>query len=422
MARFGFKARAVLAVAVLGLIGAGLARIGRRAGPDRAGIARRALDEGRLPAADEALRAWLATDPTSAEAHLLKGRVALERKQLAEAAEGLKRALAAEPAAPGAPVLQALIVAAAGRPAAAEPALSRAFAAGSVPDRQVDEALAKIRIEAFDLAGAATVLDRWARDFPADPKPHLWRAEVHGRTGGDPAAPAADYREALRRDPHLADARLRLADELGKNHHAGAALAEYATYLAARPDDPAAHLGAARALDELDDEAGAAAHLARALELAPGDVAVHRARAEAAARRGDWPAMLEALDRAVALDPHDLTTHFRRGVALTRLGRLDEARGEQVEAARLRADLARLNQARANLIAAPHDRASQLEIARWMFAHAHDADGVRWAEKVLREWADDPEASRLLADYYRRAGNPGLANYYRLQVPTGGIP
>ena len=53
-----------------------------------------------------------------------------------------------------------------------------------------------------------------------------------------------------------------------------------------------------------------------------------------------------------------------------------------------------------------------------MFDHAHDQEGARWAEKILAERPDDPEASRLLADYHERRGEKGLANFYRLHAAT----
>ena len=418
MGRFGRKTRAILAVATLTLMAAGLIRLAGRGEPPSAREARAALAAGRTDEAAAAAARWLAADPWSAAAHLIAGRVALERKQPAEAAGELQQALRLDPAVAGAPLLRALIAAAVGRSGEAEPELSRAFAAAEVPDRPVDEALARIWIEAFDLQRAALVLDRWARDFPADPKPHLWRAEIDSRTGGDAAAAQADYRAALARDPTLTDARMKLADDLARLHRPAEALAEYDFVLARQPDHALAHLGAAQVQAELGDDAAADGHLGRALALAPAVPAVHQAVAEAAGRRGDWAAMLAALDRAAQFDPDDLTTSYRRGVALANLGRAEEARTEQARAARLRTDLARLNEARARLVGDPHDRVSQLTIARWMFGHAHPADGVRWAEKVLREWADDPDASQLLADHYRQTGELGLANFYRLHAPS----
>ena len=111
-----------------------------------------------------------------------------------------------------------------------------------------------------------------------------------------------------------------------------------------------------------------------------------------------------------------------RGLALARLGRLDEARAEQAAAARLRSELDRLNASRERLIGSPHDWESQLQVARWMFDHGHDQEAARWAQKILAEHPNDPEASRLLAAYHQRRGETGLANFYRVHASTGPDP
>src|SRR6185437_10786129 len=98
------------------------------------------------------------------------------------------------------------------------------------------EALARVYLETYDMKRAAAVLDRWAGDFPDDPKPHLWRAEIHGRDGNEASRVLGDYGEALRRDPTLASARLGLAEALRKAHRNTEAAVAYEEYLAARPD------------------------------------------------------------------------------------------------------------------------------------------------------------------------------------------
>ena len=85
----------------------------------------------------------------------------------------------------------------------------------------------------------------------------------------------------------------------------------------------------------------------------------------------------------------------------------------------MRVELERLSEARRRLVASPHDRKSQLEVARWMFDHAQDQEGARWAQRILDEWPDDPEASRLLAGYHERRGETALANFYRLHAQSG---
>jgi tetratricopeptide (TPR) repeat protein len=416
------RAFAVLGFAVLGAAAAATVLSVRRMEPAEARKARRALAAGLYDAAGLALARWLKAMPDASEAHLLKGRVAVALGRLPEAADELKRAHALGHAREEVALLQALIATKLGRHAEAKPALTRAFELARAPDRQVDEALARVYLETYDLVRGAEVLDCWARDFPDDPKPYLWRAEVHSRTGSDPGVLEVDYREALRRDPALARARLGLAEELRQMHRSAAAAVEYDAYLALEPNDAVAHLGAGRNLMELGDEAGATRHLNRAIELDGKSAEPLKELAEAAARRGDWAATLVVVDRAIALDPFDLAMRQRRGLALHGLGRVAEGRAEQAEADRLRKDLAHLHGARSRLIASPHDRAAQLEVARWMFDHAHDQEGARWAEKILSERPEDPEASRLLADYHQRRGETGLANFYRLHAQPGPKP
>ncbi|MHC5543665.1 hypothetical protein ACYOEI_36025, partial [Singulisphaera rosea] len=115
----------------------------------------------------------------------------------------------------------------------------------------------------------------------------------------------------------------------------------------------------------------------------------------------------------------DLAIRHRRSLALTRLGRTAEAEKELATEKTLRAELERLDDVRDHLIKYPKDHKAQVEVARWMFDHNLEAEGVQWAEKVLREQPGNPDASRLLAAHHERKGNAGLANFYRLQASSG---
>jgi tetratricopeptide (TPR) repeat protein len=422
MSRIGLRTRIVIPLAALALIGAAAARFRMWVEPRAAREARRAVAAGRYPEASIALTNWLNAEPGSSEAHLLKGRVAVALSNLNEGADELKRAHALGHPRDELELLQALIASKLGKHAEAEPVLRRAFEEQRSPDRQVDEAMAKVYIETYDLTRSALVLKVWARDFPDDAKPYIWWAEVHGRAAGEQGMVENDYRQALRREPRSARAHLGLADELRKAHRTAEAAVEYDACLALEPNDAAAHLGAGRNLMEHGDLTNAARHLNRVMVLDPKTAEPLKELAEAASRRGDWSAALALLDRAIALDPYDVAVRNSRGLALARLGRTDEARAEQAAAARLRTDLDRLQAARARLIDSPHDWKSQLQVARWMFDHAHDREGARWALKILAERPDDPEASRLLASYHERRGEIGLANFYRVHASTGPEP
>jgi Flp pilus assembly protein TadD len=422
MRRIGPRSRIVLAFAALAVAAAALVRFGIRVEPHAAREARRAVAAGRYEDCAAVLTNWLGSEPGSSEAHLLKGRVAVASSKLNEAADELKRAQELGHPTDELALLQALIATKLGRHAEAEPVLRRAFEQQHTPDRQVDEALAKVYLETYDLARSDAVLKVWARDFPDDAKPHFWWAEVHGRAADQQSLVENDYREALRRDPSLARARLGLAEELRKAHRTAEAAIEYDTCIYLDQTNATAHLGAGRNLMEQGDEAGATRHLNRAIELEPKNAEPHKELADAAARRGKWDAAMALLDRAVALDPYDVGLRNSRGLALARLGRLDEARAEQAAAARLRSELDRLNASRARLVGSPNDWESQLQVARWMFDHGHDQEAARWAQKIIAEHPNDPEASRLLAAYHQRRGETGLANFYRVHASTGPDP
>ena len=203
-----------MALAVLVLCGVVVLSFKLLAESRMARQARRAIAAGRYDEAGTLVSHWLKAQPDSSEAHLLMGRVALANSKPDEAADELKQALALGHPRDELALLRAMIASKLGRHAEAEPVLRTAFEGQQLPDRQVDEALAKVYIETYDLTRSAAVLKVWARDFPDDAKPHMWWAEVHARAPDEQSMVENDFREALRRDPSLARARLGLAEEL----------------------------------------------------------------------------------------------------------------------------------------------------------------------------------------------------------------
>jgi tetratricopeptide (TPR) repeat protein len=358
------------------------------------------------------LARWLRRDPDSAEALLWKARLAIADRLPDEAAEALTRAKERGADRRRLARLNAVAEALAGRRAQVEPFIRDEFNADQEPDPLLDEVLARVYLEGYDLPRAGVALARWMRDAPNDPKPYLWRAEIDTRRQ-DATATASDYREVLKRDPRSAKAWIGLAELLRTTHRTEEAAEAFGRYLALRPDDADGHLGAGRTAAEAGDTDAALRHLERAAVLAPDNAEAHRAVADLLTRRGDVDAALRHIDRARALDPYDLPTRHSRSLLLARLGRQDEAQAEQEGAKRLRADLAGLSAAQNRLVTAPKDREAQLTVARWMFSHGKADDGVRWAEAILRDQPDQPDACRLLADHYSRTGQPGRANYYR---------
>jgi tetratricopeptide (TPR) repeat protein len=223
----------------------------------------------------------------------------------------------------------------------------------------------------------------------------------------------SDYRQALKRDTRSAPARLALADELRAAHRVEEAAQEIAIYLEQNPDDSAGHLAAGRIAAEQGRFDEALWHLGKCLTIDPQNAPARRDMADLLARDGNLSESLAQLDRAEALDPFDISVCNTRAHVLARLGQSEKARAEEARASRLRAEQEDLASAQARLVSAPRDTEARLRVARWMFTHGKEPEGVRWAETILRDEPGQPAACQLLADYFERIGKAGLANFYR---------
>ena len=140
--------------------------------------------------------------------------------------------------------LRGLLLARANQPSEAEPLLRQAFDGSHKADPEVANALARLYLGTFRLGEAAAILDRWSREVPGDARPYLLQTEIDSRTKAAHEVIIARYRAALERDPSLDQARLGLAEELRVSHLNAEAAAEYAHYLARKPDDPVGYTGA----------------------------------------------------------------------------------------------------------------------------------------------------------------------------------
>ncbi|MHB1557223.1 MAG: tetratricopeptide repeat protein, partial [Isosphaeraceae bacterium] len=396
--------RTLLIVALAVPIVAGAATVAVRLLDRDARTARRALAEGRLDDASAALDRWLRSSPRSAEAHFLRARIAWERNDLPTVHEELDRARSLGYPERDMAGLLGLLLARTNQSSRAEPYLRTVFEASRSTDPRIADALARIYLGTFRLKEAEAVLDRWSREIPADARPYLLRVEVDRRLSRSSDAVAAGYREALRRDPSLDQARLGLAEVLRGAHRNAEAAEEYTVYLAHKPNDPLGYLGAGQNALEMGELEKAVEWLERSLELSPRNPVTLAARASVELRRNRFVAALGFLDRAVEVDPFDQANRFQRMLVLTRLGRREQAESERRAVERIRADQQEFQRISDALVASPVDPELRSGMARWLMAHGHEDEAVDWAKLVLADHASDPAMNRLLADYYRRRG------------------
>lgn len=409
----------VLGVAVgLGLVGLVIAwvwgEVSVRADADSA---HRLMEARRFDEAERALGRWLRARPGSAEAYLLKARLAYARGRFGDCQKALGRARELGLDEKEYRRLDALLLAHSGRTREAEEALVRVAQESDRPDAEILEALARIYLESYRLPLASAVLDRWVRVDPDNPKPYLWMTEIDLRAEqGGPERAIEHFREALRRDPDLDRARRGLAEALREAQRPEEAAREFAVYLRRKPDDPDARLGAARTALVLGRESEAIKHLDRALAIDPDHAEALQERAGIDLTHGDLEKALARLDRAAQIDPYHAEVAYRRGLTLERLGHREEAQQEKTRSKRLRAEQKRLTEIQHQFNQDPKNDQLACEIARWMFDHGQEQAGVRWAKTVLTHAPGHPEANRLLAEYYDRQGEVGLANFYKMQA------
>jgi tetratricopeptide (TPR) repeat protein len=369
---------------------------------------------------------WLGHERNSAEPHVRAAHRALTQGRLDEAAAELAEARQQDEPSTEVERLWGLLYGRAGRADDALPLLQRAWdgpgSEGRGPDPEVAEALARIAMQRFDFANAIQVLDRWAGQAPNDPKPLVMRSEIDRRIGVERIVTIGHLREALRRDPTCDEARLSLAEILYIDGQYAESSEHYAAYAARHPDNAAGHVGVGIAARVQGEVAKAVAALDLALVLAPDDTLALRERAAIDLHAGHADDALRRLDRAIKADPFDPELRYQRSLALGQLGRRDEAVAERRASEQLRREHAKMAEIANQLINQPADNTLRCLAARWMIDHGRVEEAVQWAQLVLRNQPDHPEANRLLADYHQRRGELGLANFHRLHAVAAPEP
>jgi tetratricopeptide (TPR) repeat protein len=175
-------------------------------------------------------------------------------------------------------------------------------------------------------------------------------------------------------------------------------------------------LGAGIAALENGNEAEAVRMLDRALALSPRDSVALAARATVEFRRGRFESAVHYLDLALKSDPFDRGNRYQRMLALTRLGRRAEAEIERKAVERLQKDQEQFAEIIRNLHAKPLDSELRTQAACWLMEHGHEGEAVEWANLVLGSDPSHSTLNRLLADYYHKKGQPGLANLYEARA------
>ena len=372
-------------------------------------VAERKFDEART-----LIDAWIAGRPDDGEPYYLRAKieVAANRPDAALAAMRLavQHGFGDEPI----NVLRAVLMARVGEADAAEPVLRRALDSSTESQPEVAEALARIYLSSFRLSQAAGALERWMKDDPAAGRPYLWRNEIDQRIDAEAPVLIRNYRMALQRDPSLDKARLGLADKLRETQRSDEAEAEYAAYLKRNPKGVEGHIGSGQTSLQKGDLAAAIRHFEDALAIDPNEVTALRELALIDVRQGQFRRACGRLEKVVKIDPFDPELRANYSRALKMAGDEASAREQSAAAERLRNEHREMNVIRLALVDKPGDLALRFDAARWLLEHGHESEALEWFKLILGKQPGHAPTCALLADYYRKTGNPGLSNYYKL--------
>ncbi len=149
---------------------------------------------------------------------------------------------------------------------------------------------------------------------------------------------AAEFREAIRIDPGMAEAHVYLGKILG---HQGK-LEEAATHLRRairlKPDSALGHYQLATTLGAQGKLEKATTEFRTAIRLKPNDVEAHYYLGNTLQARGKLKEAVDEYGEVIRLEPDHSKGHYNLGVALHRQGKLAEAITEYREASRLKPD------------------------------------------------------------------------------------
>jgi Flp pilus assembly protein TadD len=374
----------------------------------------RNYDRARQP-----LERWLAKRHQSAEAHYYKAWLALAFDQPREAKEAIEQARELGYDSATLACLVAIWNARANRINEAEPSLKQAFRLESEPRLEVAKEMARIYLETYRLAEAAEAIERFRLLAPDDPQPYLWSNEVASRSNAEPAILIQNYRAALERNPNLDKARLGLAEELSKDRRFDDAEQEYRTYLERNPKDASALMGLGRSFFQRGDLDRATHYFRAALEVDPRQSEALKELGQIDLRLGQFQKACERFGLLCQIQPYEYEAHYSYAQALKLSGDVARSRIESDQAARLRKEQDRVREIRSRLLEHPNDLATRFEVAKWMLKNGQAEEGLKWTNEILRAEPRHRTTHRLLADFYQKRGDSGLANYHSLMASTG---
>src|SRR5207253_11448430 len=123
------------------------------------------------------------------------------------------------------------------------------------------------------------------------------------------------------------------------------------------------------------------------------------------------------LRESLAIAPLERETNYQLALCLRRQGKEEEAVACLTRLKRIEAVQGRLAELFAAMVEKPRERSLRREAGAILLYNGQTKEGLGLLQSVLAEDGEDRPTHALLADYYQRIGNRGLADMHRRWAP-----
>jgi Tfp pilus assembly protein PilF len=375
---------------------------------------------------------WLAplssAELERADVQFLLARAQRHAGRLADAARHLERAETLGYPAEALHRERLLALAQAGNLTQAEPALGDLLLRPGDDGAEICEAYVAGYFLNYQMGAGLRLLEAWQRDYPRDPRPHVFRGKYFEHLMAWQDA-AREYRRALDLESNSVETRRSLGLMLVALNEFSDAREQFERCLDRAPRDVAALVGRARCLHVAGRDEPARADLARALAIEPDAPEALAGLGEIELQAGNAADGAALLQRAAAGDPRNAEIRYALAGALQAAGDGAAAREhfQFVDEAH-RAELKMHNAMQLLLAPSAQLRSAdelklRFEIGSLAIKYRDPVDGVAWLYSVLQIDPDYVPAHEMLGEYYATSGNPALsAEHLRKANRIAGAP